>query len=199
MWRIVRNTLLYSLTFMMLNLVLSVSIAVAINEIRRRFLAKAYQSFIILPHFLSMVVVSYLVYAFLQPDHGFINATVLKAFGQDAVFWYSEKEYWPYILVFVNAWKHAGFGAVIYIAAIAGIDPEYYEAAHRRGFQVEADYEHYDSFYPAGHYYYDDSVDGKYLQFRLRAVLPGAHELRGIVSGYGYRGYVCIPGLDAIK
>ncbi|WP_340024950.1 ABC transporter permease subunit [Paenibacillus sp. FSL K6-1096] len=129
MWRIVRNTLLYSLTFMILNLVLSVTIAVAINEIRRRLLAKVYQSFIILPHFLSMVVVSYLVYAFLQPDHGFINATILKAFGHDPVFWYSEKEYWPYILVFVNAWKHAGFGAVIYIAAIAGIDPEYYEAA----------------------------------------------------------------------
>lgn len=129
MWRIIRNTLLYSLVFMILNLVLSVSIAVAINEVRRRFLAKFYQSFIILPHFLSMVVVSYLVYAFLQPDHGFINATLLKAFGHDPIFWYSEKDYWPYILVVVNAWKHAGFGAVIYIAAIAGIDPEYYEAA----------------------------------------------------------------------
>jgi putative aldouronate transport system permease protein len=65
----------------------------------------------------------------LHPDFGFMNASVLKLFGQDPVYWYTEKAYWPYILVFINAWKGVGIGAVIYIAAIAGIDPEYYEAA----------------------------------------------------------------------
>ncbi len=128
LWRITRNTVLYSLTFMVFNTVVSVAIAVAINELRGR-LAKTYQTFLIMPYFLSMIVVGYLVYGFLNPDKGFLNASVLDWFGVDPVYWYSEKAYWPYILVLVNAWKNVGIGAVIYIAAIAGIDNEYYEAA----------------------------------------------------------------------
>jgi putative aldouronate transport system permease protein len=129
LWRITRNTVLYSLTFMALNTILSLAIAIAISELRNRLLAKGYQSFLILPNFLSMVVVSYLVYAFLHPSQGFINSTILELFGVEKILWYTEKEYWPYILTLVNAWKGVGIGAVIYIAAIAGIDPEYYEAA----------------------------------------------------------------------
>lgn len=129
LWRIARNTVAYSLVFMAVNLILSVAVAVAIHELRSRLLAKTYQSILILPHFLSMVVVSYLVYAFLHPTHGFVNQTILASFGADPVFWYTDKTYWPYILTIVNAWKGFGIGAVIYIAAIAGIDPEYYEAA----------------------------------------------------------------------
>jgi putative aldouronate transport system permease protein len=129
LWRITRNTVFYSLAFMIINLGLSVAIAVAINELRGRFMAKGYQTFLIMPYFLSMVVISYLTYAFLNPDKGFLNNSVLEWFGMDPVFWYSEKDYWPYILTLVNAWKGVGIGAVIYIAAIAGIDPEYYEAA----------------------------------------------------------------------
>ncbi|TYP73249.1 ABC transporter permease [Paenibacillus methanolicus] len=127
-WRITRNTVLYSVAFMIVNTVLSVVIAVAINELRGR-LAKTYQTFLIMPYFLSMIVVGYLVYAFLNPEKGFVNGTVLEWFGADPVSWYSEKPYWPYILILVNAWKNVGIGAVIYIAAIAGIDNEYYEAA----------------------------------------------------------------------
>lgn len=127
-WRITRNTVLYSLAFMAFNTVLSIAIAVAINELRGR-LAKTYQTFLIMPYFLSMIVVSYLVYAFLNPDKGIMNSTILEWFGLERLFWYSETAYWPYILILVNAWKNVGIGAVIYIAAIAGIDQEYYEAA----------------------------------------------------------------------
>lgn len=127
--RIARNTVGYSLLFMAVNLLLSVAIAVAINEIRSRYLAKGYQTFFIMPFFLSAVIVSYLVYAFLNPEKGFLNQTVVQWLGMDNVYWYSEKEYWPYILTIVNAWRSIGIGAVIYIAAIAGIDPDYYEAA----------------------------------------------------------------------
>lgn len=127
-WRITRNTVLYSLAFMVVNTVLSIAIAVAINELRGR-LAKVYQTFLIMPYFLSMIVVGYLVYAFLNPDKGFVNASFLEWFGMGSIFWYSEKAYWPYILILVNAWKNVGIGTVIYIAAIAGIDNEYYEAA----------------------------------------------------------------------
>jgi len=129
LWRITRNTVLYSLTFMVINLGLSVAIAVAINELRGRWLHKSYQTFLIMPYFLSMVVISYLTYAFLNPDKGLLNQLIFDWFGMEPLFWYSEKEYWPFILTLVNAWKGVGIGAVIYIAAIAGIDPEYYEAA----------------------------------------------------------------------
>ncbi|MEK0317387.1 ABC transporter permease subunit [Cohnella sp. 56] len=128
-WRIARNTVSYSIVFMIVNLLLSVAIAVAINEIRNRLLAKTYQTFLIMPYFLSMVVVSYLVYGFLNPEKGFLNHTIVEWLGKSHVFWYSETSYWPYILTIVSAWKGVGIGAVIYIAAIAGIDPEYYEAA----------------------------------------------------------------------
>jgi putative aldouronate transport system permease protein len=127
--RIARNTVGYSFLFLVVNLFLTVGIAVAINELRSRLLSKGYQTFIIMPNFLSMVVVSYLVYAFLHPTNGFINTSILEWFGVDPVYWYSERGYWPYILTFVNAWKNVGIGAVIYIAAIAGVDPEFYEAA----------------------------------------------------------------------
>jgi len=129
LWRITRNTVGYSLLFMVVNLIMAVGIAVAINEIRNRWLAKSYQTFFIMPFFLSAVIVSYLVYAFLNPEKGFLNQTIVQWLGMDTVFWYSEKEYWPYILTIVNAWRGIGIGAVIYIAAIAGIDPDYYEAA----------------------------------------------------------------------
>lgn len=127
-WIITRNTVLYSLTFMLVNLIFSVLIALSINELRSRFLPKLYQTVMILPHFLSMVVVSYIVYGFLDPANGLINS-IFKLFDWEAISWYTEPSYWPFLLTFINAWKGIGIGAVIYIAAIAGIDPEYYEAA----------------------------------------------------------------------
>lgn len=128
-WIITRNTVLYSLAFLITNLIVSVVIALALQEIRSKWLSKTYQTIMILPNFLSMVIISYLVYAFLEPTHGFFNAVVLKAIGHVPIDWYSDAGMWPYILVIVNAWKWAGIGAVIYLAALAGIDLEYYEAA----------------------------------------------------------------------
>lgn len=128
-WLITRNTVLYSLTFMAVNLVLSVAVALALNEIRCRFLARFYQTAMILPHFLSMVVVSYLGFGFLSNEFGYINNALLKPLGIAPVNWYGEIGYWPFLLVIVNAWKGVGIGSIVYLAAIAGIDPEYYEAA----------------------------------------------------------------------
>jgi putative aldouronate transport system permease protein len=91
-------------------------------------MAKIYQTGMFLPHFLSWVIVSYFVFSFLSVDKGVLNQ-FLTFIGVDPVFWYSEKEYWPYILVFVNLWKGVGYGSVIYLAAIVGIDKSYFEAA----------------------------------------------------------------------
>ncbi len=90
--------------------------------------SKVYQTMMFFPHFMSWVVVSYFVFAFLSMDKGLFN-TILKFFGKDAVQWYSEPKYWPYILVFMNLWKSTGYGMVVYLASITGIDNTLYEAA----------------------------------------------------------------------
>lgn len=127
-WQITRNTILYNLFFIVLGLIFAVLIALALNELRNKLAAKFYQSVIFLPYFLSWVVVAYLVLAFLDPN-GFFNKTIVNIFNLQTVDWYASPQHWPYILVLVNLWKNIGYGIVIYIAGIAGIDQEYYEAA----------------------------------------------------------------------
>lgn len=127
-WIIVRNTVLYNLTFIILGVVLPVIVALLLNELRNKGMAKIYQSSMFLPYFLSWVVVSYCVFAFLNPEKGYFN-TVLQQFGLDDVSWYTEKEYWPFIIVFMSQWKGVGYNTVVYLASICGIDKTYYEAA----------------------------------------------------------------------
>ncbi|MBD2867860.1 sugar ABC transporter permease [Paenibacillus sp. IB182493] len=128
-WIITRNTILYNAAFIVLNLVVPVAFAIFLNEMRNKFFAKVHQTILFLPYFLSMVVVSYLVYGFLHDTHGFVNTTVMKSFGLEPVQWYFQKEVWPYLLPLVNTWKNVGYYAVIYLAAVIGFDDEYYEAA----------------------------------------------------------------------
>jgi len=125
---IVRNTLLYNAVFIVLGTALSILVAILVSEIANKKMAKLYQTGMFLPHFLSWVIVSYFVFSFLSVDKGVLNQ-VLKFFGADPVFWYSNQEYWPYILVIVNLWKGVGYGSVVYLAAIIGIDKSYFEAA----------------------------------------------------------------------
>ncbi|MFP4979413.1 ABC transporter permease [Paenibacillus sp. CN-4] len=128
-WIITRNTVLYNLVFIVLNLVAAVAVAIALNELRNKLAAKFYQSVLFFPYFLSMVVVSYLVFAFLNTEYGFLNKGLLAPLGFSEVDWYSDAGKWPYILPLINLWKGVGYSCVIYLAAIIGIDSEYYEAA----------------------------------------------------------------------
>ncbi|XEC93049.1 ABC transporter permease [Paenibacillus tarimensis] len=125
---ITRNTVLYNLTFIVLGLVLSVAMAIILNEIANKKLAKLYQTGMFMPYFLSWVIVSYFTFSFLSVDKGVLNQ-IVGYFGIDPIAWYSEKAYWPYILVFMSMWKSIGYSSVIYLAAITGIDKSYYEAA----------------------------------------------------------------------
>lgn len=81
-----------------------------------------------LPYFLSWVVVSYCVYAFLNPEKGYFNA-VLQQFGHEGIAWYTEKAYWSFIIIFMSQWKGIGYNTVVYLASICGINKTYYEAA----------------------------------------------------------------------
>ncbi|GFZ34358.1 sugar ABC transporter permease [Clostridium zeae] len=127
-WVITRNTVLYNLVFIFLGIILPICIAIALNELTRKRLAKFYQSSMFLPYFLSWVVVSYCLFTFLSPEQGYING-LMKQFGADGVSWYSQAKYWPLILILVSQWKGIGYNTVVYMASICSIDKTYYEAA----------------------------------------------------------------------
>lgn len=126
---ITRNTVLYNALFIFINVILGVGVAILLNELKKKLMSRFYQSIILLPYLLSAVIVSYLVFSFLSVEYGFVNKLILEPLGLDGITWYSEPKYWPYILTIVNVWKSVGYFSIIYLAAIVGIDAEYYEAA----------------------------------------------------------------------
>ena len=128
-WTITRNTICYNLVFIVLGTVMASAIAILLNEIRSKKLKQVYQTVFLLPYLISIVVVSYLVFAMLSIDSGFINKSVLAALGRDSIAWYTEPKYWPFILVIVYLWKTFGYNSIIYYATLVGVDHSYYEAA----------------------------------------------------------------------
>lgn len=130
-WEITRNTVGYNLVFIILGLLVAVTFAIALNEVKNKFMSRFYQATMILPYFMSWIVVSYLVFALISEEQGFINKSLLPALGwtENLPAWYADTKYWPPILILVNMWKYTGYNCVVYIAAISGIDTEYYEAA----------------------------------------------------------------------
>ena len=128
-WIMIRNTLLYNLAFIVIGTVMAVAVAVLLHEIKNNAAKQVYQTIILIPFLISMVVVSYLVFAFLSTGNGFMNNTLLPALGIDPVSWYNSPQYWPFILILVNVWKGLGYNCIIYYATICGIDYSLYEAA----------------------------------------------------------------------
>lgn len=127
-WLITRNTVLYNIVFIVLGIVLPVTLAILLKELLNKKLSKFYQSAMFLPYFLSWVVVSYCLFAFLSPEKGYVNA-ILEKMGNSGISWYTEPKYWVFIIIFMSQWKGIGYGTVVYLASICGIDKSYYEAA----------------------------------------------------------------------
>lgn len=128
-WLITRNTLGYNALFIVLDTVLAITVSIMLSEIRKASMKKTYQTFILIPFLISMPVISYLVYAFLAADTGFINMGILKPLGKDPVTWYVTPKHWPTILTIVHEWKYLGYNTIVYYATIVGINKEYYESA----------------------------------------------------------------------
>lgn len=123
---LIRNTVGYNLLFMVVGLVLQVGLAVIINEMRNRKTAKVYHTIMFMPYFVSWIVVMYALYAMISPS-GFFNQ-VITAMGGDAIKFYSQKQYWPWIFLIANIWKYTGQGSIIYLATLTGFDEQLYEA-----------------------------------------------------------------------
>ena len=134
----IRNTLLYNILWIFLGMFIGVAAAILINEITNRIARQFYQTVILLPYLMSMVVVAYLVYAYLAPSSGLVTNIVKNVTGTDPQF-YQESKYWPFILTFVSQWRGIGFGMILYLSNLLGIDPGFYEAASRNNDELPAE------------------------------------------------------------
>lgn len=127
-WIITRNTLLYNLAFIALDVIFAVTFAIILNELLHKKRAKLFQSIYIAPYFLSWVAVSFVAYAFLSTDNGLLNH-LLSSFGKEPVSWYVQSKWWPLIIIVFEVWKTVGYSTVMYMGALTGIPNDYYEAA----------------------------------------------------------------------
>ena len=132
-WVMTFNTLFYNILFIILNTVLPIIVAIFLNEVRSKAMGKVYQTVILTPYLISMVIISYIAYGFLAGDTGLINKSILEPLGLNTISWYSDAPKWRFILPIINTWKSLGFYTVVYYASIVGIDPQYYEAAQLDG------------------------------------------------------------------
>ena len=123
---IIRNTILYNLAFIILGTVLAITVAILLNSIPSMKAKKTYQTIILIPYLISIVIVSYIGFAFMSQESGFINKHILT---ENPVAWYTTPKYWPFILIFIHLWKGFGYNSIIYYATIIGIDTSLFEAA----------------------------------------------------------------------
>lgn len=128
LWNITKNTLLYNLAFLIIGNIVQIVLAIMLSEVRSRWFKKFSQSVILLPYFISMVIVGFFAYNLFNYDHGFINS-LLVSLGLEKHDFYSDQGIWKYIIVAFKVWAGTGYGMIVYLATITGISGEIYEAA----------------------------------------------------------------------
>jgi putative aldouronate transport system permease protein len=126
--RITANTVGYGIVFIITGIICSVTLALLLFEIANKMALKTYQTIMILPNFLSWVVVGFITYILFNPVYGVLNQLLVNI-GLARIEWYSDPKYWPTILTICNIWKGVGMGSIMYYAALMGIDSEIFEAA----------------------------------------------------------------------
>lgn len=131
-WLLIRNTVLYNVAFIVLNNFFQIAIAVLLKELTFKRFVKTTQTLMFMPYFVSMVIVASIAYNLFNFDYGFINGA-LTSLGFEKFDFYASPEAWPFIIIAVEIWKGLGYGSVIYLAAIHGIDESVYEAAYVDG------------------------------------------------------------------
>ena len=131
-WKLTRNTILYNLAFIIVGNIAQITVAVLLKEIHRRYFVKVSQTLMFMPYFVSMVTVGVVVYNIFNYKYGIAN-NLLTSLGLEKFDFYQTPEVWPFIIVAVQVWKGLGYGSVVYMAAILGIDESIYEAAYVDG------------------------------------------------------------------
>ena len=131
-FRSLRNTLFLNALFIFVGTAFALTLALSFNEIRNPMFKRITQSLTFLPFFISAVVVGVLVAGILAYETGSLNG-LFTSLGRSKINFYMSPAYWPGIMLIVNIWKGAGYSAIVYLAAISGIDMTYYEAAEIDG------------------------------------------------------------------
>lgn len=135
MFNVTRNTILYNIAFLIINNTLQIFCAILLTEIAGKYFKKLSQSIMFLPYFISWVVVGTFVYSLFNYEFGAVN-TLLKSVGMEGIDVYSNPTAFIFIIIAFCSWKTVGYGTVLYLAAIMGIDAEMYEAADIDGANV---------------------------------------------------------------
>lgn len=134
-FKVARNTVLYNIAFIIINNIVEITVAIILTEISSKYFKKVTQSIMFLPYFISWVVVGAFVYNIFNNEFGFMN-TFLKSLKMQPINVYDKPIAWILIIIVFCLWKSLGYGSVLYLAAIAGIDREMYEAAEIDGANI---------------------------------------------------------------
>ncbi|CAI6059289.1 putative multiple-sugar transport system permease YteP [Cohnella sp. JJ-181] len=134
-WLLTKNTILYNLAFILVGMVFQVGVAILFSELGGKRIKKFLQSTMLLPYFISWVVVGSFVYGIFNYEFGSLN-TLLRTLGMDPVDIYGNPSVWFFIIVGFYLWKLIGYGSIVYLAAIMGINPELYESAELDGANI---------------------------------------------------------------
>ncbi|TVQ25992.1 MAG: sugar ABC transporter permease [Spirochaetaceae bacterium] len=128
-FRIVRNTVLLNVYQLLFQFPAPIVLAILINEMRSKTLKRGVQSLLYVPHFISWVVMGGIIITILSPSTGIVNRILTQNFGIRPIFFLADRTWWVIVFIFSGIWKSAGWGTILYLAAITNIDPQLYEAA----------------------------------------------------------------------
>lgn len=131
-WRITKNTVVYNLFFIFFDIVFQLGVAVILSEIKGKYFKKVTQTMLLMPYFVSWVVAGAIVYNLFNTNYGLVNG-ILSSMGREKISFLNNPSLWPVLFVIFHVWKGLGYGSVVYLAAITGIDQELYEAAEIDG------------------------------------------------------------------
>lgn len=132
---LLRNTLGYNITILLLiSTTFAVIMAILLYQVKSKMATKVYHTAMILPSFISYVIIAYIVYTLLNPSYGFLNTALSSITGKDiAIQWYEEPKYWPFILLITEMWRDVGMASLYFYASLLAIDSSLYEAAKLDG------------------------------------------------------------------
>lgn len=135
LWRLTRNTVLYNIVFIVLGNVLQIAFAILVSQVTVKWFKKTSQTLMFMPYFVSFVILKVIIYNVFEYQYGVIN-NMVTALGGDRIDFYNTPSYWPALITIFYIWKNIGYGMVVYLATIMGIDAEMYDAAKVDGANI---------------------------------------------------------------
>ena len=135
LFKLTRNTILYNIVFILLGNILQIFFAILVSQVTVKWFKKTSQTLMFMPYFVSFVILKVLVYNIFEYEYGLVN-NIITSMGGDKIDFYNTPSYWPVLITLFYIWKNIGYGMVVYLATITGIDSEMYEAARVDGANI---------------------------------------------------------------